>query len=191
MVLGFFIIFVCMAFILPTLRVYRANGVVPITFQNSESTHDLIGAYMKLLFVLVFISALSYEFFKFTEFFNHEYVTLTGWSLMIFSLIFMCIAQVQMKNSWRIGIDEKEVTELRTHGIFALTRNPIFAACVVALSGNFLVYSSTLNLIILVLGFVLVTIQIRLEEDHLSKIHKEKYADYKNKVKRRLFFKLS
>lgn len=187
MVLGFFIIFFCLAFVLPTVRGYRVNGVIPITFQNTESAHDLIGSYMKFLFVLIFISALSYEFFKFTEFFNHEYATLAGWILMILSLIFMCIAQVQMKNSWRIGIDEKEVTELRTHGIFSLTRNPIFAACIVALAGNFLVYSSALNLIILVLGIVLVTIQIRLEEEHLFKIHKEKYANYKNKVKRRLF----
>lgn len=188
MVLGFFIIFFCTAFVLPTVRVYRANGVSPITFQNSESAHDLIGAYMKLLFVLIFISASSYEFFKFTEFFNNEHTTLAGWVVMILSLIFMCIAQMQMKNSWRIGIDEKEVTELRTHGIFALTRNPIFAACIIALCGNFLVYSSALNLIILILGIVLMTIQIRLEEEYLSKIHKEKYADYKNTVKRRLFF---
>lgn len=188
MVLSFFILFFCMAFVLPTVRVYKANGVVPITFKNSESAHDLIGTYMKLLFVLIFISALSYEFFKFTEFFTNENATLVGWILMILSLIFMCAAQVQMKDSWRIGIDDKQVTELRTHGIFAFTRNPIFAATIVALSGNFLVYSTALNLIIFVLGIVLVTIQIRLEEEHLSKIHKENYADYKNKVKRRLFF---
>lgn len=106
---------------------------------------------------------------------------------MIASLIFMCIAQMQMKDSWRIGIDEKHVTTLRTHGIFSFIRNPIFAATIVALAGMFLVYPTVLNLIILILGIVLVTIQIRLEEEFLLKVHKEKYLDYKNKVKRRLF----
>lgn len=188
MVLGFFILFFLMAFVLPTVRVYRINRVNPITFQNSESAHDLIGSYMKLLMILVFISALSYEFYKFSEFFSSEKAVLVGWVFMILSLIFMCMAQIQMKNSWRIGIDEKQVTELRTNGIFGFTRNPIFAATIAALIGSFLVYSSVMNLIILIFGVTLITIQIRLEEEFLLKTHKEKYMNYKNKVKRRLFF---
>jgi len=187
LVLTFFIIFFCTAFVVPTLRVYKLNKVNPITFQSSDSAHDLIGKYMKLLMILVFISALSYEFFKFTEFFNNSEAYICGWFLMISSLIFMSVAQMQMKDSWRIGIDEKQVTVLRTDGIFGFTRNPIFAATIVALTGNFLVYSTVLNLILLIFGIVLVSIQIRLEEEHLYKIHKEKYLDYKNKVKRRLF----
>lgn len=187
MVLTFFIFFFCTAFVFPTVRVYRQNKINPITFQNSDSAHDLIGNYMKLLMISVFISALSYEFFKLPEFFINSTVYTLGWFLMISSLIFMSVAQMQMKDSWRIGIDEKQVTELRTNGIFGFTRNPIFAATIVALTGNFLVYSTVLNLILLIIGIVLVTIQIRLEEEYLYKIHKEKYLDYKNKVKRRLF----
>lgn len=187
MVLLFFIIFFCMTFVIPTVRVYRVTKVNPITFQKSDSAHDLIGSYMLLLMILVFISATSYEFFKFPEFFMNKEASTFGWILMIASLIFMCVAQMQMKDSWRIGIDEKQVTQLRTNGIFGIIRNPIFAAIIIALAGKFLVYSTVLNLIILIVGIVLVTIQIRLEEEHLYKIHKEKYLDYKNKVKRRLF----
>lgn len=188
MVLGFFIIFFCTAFVVPSIRVYKVSGVNPITFKNTGSAHDLIGNYMKLLMTLVFVSALSYEFFKFPEFFILKEALITGWIMMIASLVFMCMSQLQMKDSWRIGIDEKHVTTLRTDGIFGFTRNPIFAATIIALIGNFLVSPTVLNLIILIFGIVLVTIQIRLEEEHLQKIHKEKYSDYKNKVKRRLFF---
>ena len=187
MVLGFFIIFFCMAFVIPSIRIYRKSGVNPITFQNTESAHDLIGNYMKVLMFLIFISALSYEFFRMPSFFINTEMNIVGWILMIASLIFMCIAQMQMKDSWRIGIDEKNSTVLRTQGIFGFTRNPIFAATIVALTGMFLIYSTALNLIILILGIVLVTIQIRLEEEFLLKIHKENYLEYKNKVKRRLF----
>lgn len=191
MVLLFFIIFFLLAFVLPTVRVYRLNGVNPITFKSSGDAHDLIGSYMKVLMLLVLVSslrALPFDVFHHFEFFNNENLVSAGWTLMIASLLFMCTAQIQMKDSWRIGIDENQKTVLRTIGVFGVTRNPIFAALIVALLGNFLVYSSVLNLILLIIGILLITIQIRLEEEHLLKMHQQDYVDYKNKVKRRLFF---
>lgn len=191
MVLIFFIIFFCTAFVLPSMRIYRASGVSPVTFKNSESAHDLIGLYMKVLMLLVLVSSfhsLPFDVFQYAEFFNEKKLVIIGWTLMVASLLFMCTAQVQMKDSWRIGIDQNQKTVLRTNGIFSVTRNPIFAAVIIALLGNFLVYSTVLNLIILIMGILLVSIQIRLEEEHLLKIHQQDYIDYKNKVKRRLFF---
>lgn len=191
MVLLFFIIFFLLAFVLPTVRVYRLNGVNPITFKSSGNAHDLIGSYMKVLMLLVLVSslrALPFDVFHYFEFFNNENLVSAGWTLMIASLLFMCTAQIQMKDSWRIGIDENQKTVLRTSGVFGVTRNPIFAALIVALLGNFLVYSSVLNLILLIVGILLITIQIRLEEEHLLKMHQQDYVDYKNKVERRLFF---
>lgn len=190
-VLIFFIVFFCTAFVLPSWRIYRLNGVSPITFTNSGSAHDLIGLYMKVLMFLVLISSLHslpVDVFHSAEFFNDKNLVIVGWTLMIVSLLFMCTAQIQMKDSWRIGIDQNQKTVLRTKGIFGVTRNPIFAAVIVALLGHFLVYSSVLNLIIFIVGILLVTIQIRLEEEYLLKAHQQDYIDYKNKVKRRLFF---
>lgn len=191
MVLIFFIIFFSTAFVLPSMRIYRASGVSPVTFKNSESAHDLIGLYMKVLMLLVLVSSfhsLPFDVFQYAEFFNEKKLVIIGWTLMVASLLFMCTAQVQMKDSWRIGIDQNQKTVLRTNGIFSVTRNPIFAAVIIALLGNFLVYSTVLNLIILIMGILLISIQIRLEEEHLLKIHQQDYIDYKNKVKRRLFF---
>lgn len=190
-VLLFFIIFFCTAFVLPSVRIYRVSGVSPVTFKNSGSAHDLVGFYMKVLMLLVLVSSLHslpVDIFQYAQFFNDKNLVIIGWILMVASLLFMCTAQLQMKDSWRIGIDQNQKTILRTKGIFSVTRNPIFAAIIIALLGNFLVYSTVLNLIILVIGILLVTIQIRLEEEHLLKIHQQDYIDYKNKVKRRLFF---
>lgn len=188
MLISFYLIYFCLAFVIPTIRVYRVNGVNPITFSNSGSAHDLIGLYMKLLMILILISALSYEFYKFEEIFNYKNVSIFGWVLMICSLIVMCMAQMEMKDSWRIGIDEKQETTLRTTGIFSFSRNPIFASLIISLVGNFLVYATILNLVILIMGILLITIQIRLEEEFLLKSHQGKYAAYQSQVKRRLFF---
>ncbi|MYD46543.1 MAG: isoprenylcysteine carboxylmethyltransferase family protein [Gammaproteobacteria bacterium] len=35
-------------------------------------------------------------------------------------------SQYQMGQSWRIGVDENEKTELVTHGMFSCSRNPIY-----------------------------------------------------------------
>jgi protein-S-isoprenylcysteine O-methyltransferase Ste14 len=48
------------------------------------------------------------------------------------------IAQYQMSNSWRIGIDEKNKTELVTKGIF-YSRNPIFLGMIISILGIFLI----------------------------------------------------
>mgnify|MGYP003635593772 CR=1 FL=1 len=36
------------------------------------------------------------------------------------------LSQIQMGDSWRIGVDQQETTALITHGIYAKSRNPIY-----------------------------------------------------------------
>jgi protein-S-isoprenylcysteine O-methyltransferase Ste14 len=45
------------------------------------------------------------------------------------------VAQVAMGRSWRIGVDDSETTELVITGPFALVRNPIFSATLLAFLG--------------------------------------------------------
>ncbi|MBY0414804.1 MAG: isoprenylcysteine carboxylmethyltransferase family protein, partial [Bdellovibrionales bacterium] len=97
------------------------------------------------------------------------------------------IAQIQMSNSWRIGIDEKNKTELMTFGLFNFSRNPIFTGMVVSQLGFFLYQSTPLNLSLLIIAFFLISIQIRLEEEFLLKQHGDIYLVFKNKVPRWLF----
>jgi protein-S-isoprenylcysteine O-methyltransferase Ste14 len=105
---------------------------------------------------------------------------------MIFALIWVITAQLQMKNSWRIGIDNTTKAELVTHGLFQFSRNPIFLGMTISLVGFFLVVPTLIALIFLLMGSVLMQIQIRLEEEYLMKEHVQIYLDYKNRVKRML-----
>jgi protein-S-isoprenylcysteine O-methyltransferase Ste14 len=108
----------------------------------------------------------------------------TGLGFLVFALIWTIIAQGHMKNSWRIGIDTETRTELIMTGLFGLSRNPIFFGMILSLVGLFLTTPNALTAIFLTLGYVLIQIQIRLEEEFLTSQHGQNYLTYKEKVRR-------
>jgi protein-S-isoprenylcysteine O-methyltransferase Ste14 len=63
-------------------------------------------------------------------------------------------------------------------GLFRLLRNPIFLSMRVALLGLFMVVPTAATLAVLVAGEILVQVQVRLEEAHLSGMHCEQYEAY-------------
>jgi len=68
---------------------------------------------------------------------ENETLVYIGWALLILSLVLIWFAQTNMKDSWRIGIDEKNKTELVTDGFFSISRNPIFLGIMIANVGSF------------------------------------------------------
>ena len=94
-----------------------------------------------------------------------------------------------MRDSWRIGIDEENKTELVTNGFFAISRNPIFLGIMIANIGLFLVLPNAFTLLIIALSTVSINTQIRLEEEFLVKEFGEKYTEYKQSVNRWITFK--
>ena len=83
-----------------------------------------------------------------------------------------------------VGIDTQRRTELVQHGLFAISRNPIFLAMRVNLLGLFLISPSAASLAILVAGEILMQVQVRLEEQHLLNMHPTLYASYQQNVRR-------
>lgn len=55
---------------------------------------------------------------------------------------------------------------------------------ILSLVGLFLTTPNMFTILFLILGYVLIQIQIRLEEDFLSKEHRQEYSNYKQKVRR-------
>jgi protein-S-isoprenylcysteine O-methyltransferase Ste14 len=107
-----------------------------------------------------------------------------GVSLLLFSPVWTVLAQAQMGESWRTGIDQKHRTNLVQSGVFSLSRNPIFFGMMVTLLGLFLVIPNALTLLALVMGVVLIQIQVRLEEQFLANSHGDEYTEYKYRVRR-------
>lgn len=187
----YFVVYFGIAFIAKSLIVKKRIGKNPLVLPNDESAYGLIGFYFKLTMIFMFAYVLLFAFVPklYDQFLPITHLdTLTvkyiGLGLLALSLIWTIIAQGNMKNSWRIGIDTETKTELITTGLFKLSRNPIFFGMIISLVGLFLTTPNALTGLFLILGYVLIQIQIRLEEEFLTNQHGQKYAVYKQKVRR-------
>lgn len=89
-----------------------------------------------------------------------------------------------MADSWRIGIDHKNETELITKGLFSLSRNPIFLGIFIANLGLFFVIPNAFTLLINAWSFSTIQTQVRLEEDFLENEHGKVYEGYCGMVRR-------
>jgi protein-S-isoprenylcysteine O-methyltransferase Ste14 len=103
---------------------------------------------------------------------------------LVISICWVVIAQFQMGKSWRVGIDTHVKTELVIHGLFRISRNPIFLGMMVQLLGLFLVLPDAITLAILLAAYILISVQIRGEEEHLRELHPDAYPAYCCKVRR-------
>ncbi|MEI6949895.1 isoprenylcysteine carboxylmethyltransferase family protein [Paraflavisolibacter sp. H34] len=183
--------YLLVTFVLPSWRVYRRTGINPVTFGSSDTAHDYIGKMMKvataLLVAVVLLYSVSPAVYRYVvpvEYLEGAGARVAGLLLLHASLIWIMVAQVQMRNSWRIGIDEKNRTELVTCGVFRYSRNPVFLGMLVSVLGVFLVLPSAGNLVVLAGTYLLIQIQIRLEEEYLTRQHGVDYKNYQKRVRR-------
>jgi protein-S-isoprenylcysteine O-methyltransferase Ste14 len=189
--LAFFVVYFMLTFAMRAALVYRRTGINPLVLPARDDAYGYVGRAFKIVIASVAVFVCIEAFAPATlqglgriKLFRGEMLAATGWSLMIVSLAWLLVAQSQMGNSWRVGIDEKRKTELVTHGLFAISRNPIFLGMRVTLAGLFLATPSAITLAIAVAGELLMQVQVRLEEAHLSNLHGERYAQYGQQVRR-------
>lgn len=181
------------AFVIPTYRTYKQTGINPITFGKNDNAHDYIGFIMKVLIVLLFVAVLTYSmsekmysYLVPISYLQTQILTITGLALIHIALVCISFAQFQMSNSWRIGIDEENKTKLVTDGVFSISRNPIFLGMIISVLGLFLILPNTLTFFLTITTYIVIQIQIRLEEEFLQKQHAQDYVNYKLKTKRLL-----
>ena len=181
----------CAAFFWRTYIVWKRTGVNPVVFKASDDARDYIGRIFKFLFGLVTAVVLAYSFlpeiYRYAlpvSWLEHSWLRWMGVSLLLLSFGWTVLAQAQMGESWRIGIDQKLRTNLVQSGAFSLSRNPIFLGIMVTLLGLFLVIPNALTLVALVMGVVLIQIQVRLEEEFLANSHGDEYTEYRRRVRR-------
>jgi protein-S-isoprenylcysteine O-methyltransferase Ste14 len=88
-------------------------------------------------------------------------------------------AQLDMGDSWRIGVDPSETTTLVRTGVFGWVRNPIFTAMITFGFGIALVTPNLVAIAGSVLLLVTIELQVRVvEEPHLLTVHGDAYRDY-------------
>ena len=116
-------------------------------------------------------------------------VKLAGLVLLICGLVIFALALISFGNSWRVGIDKKAPGELVSHGIFSISRNPIFLALVLYASGTFLINGQMILLLFAVAIAVGVHYQILQEEAFLLQQYGRAYQDYCARTGRYITFR--
>ncbi|MFD0836550.1 methyltransferase family protein [Mariniflexile aquimaris] len=187
----YMIVYFLLVFVIRSVLVWKKTGINPFTFNKTDDAHSFNG---KVFSIISFIELIVVGIYAFK---NHWYDYLLpfwylenamaqkiGWGLLILSLLFVWIAQTQMANSWRIGIDEKNKTTLVTSGFFSISRNPIFLGIMIANIGLFLVIPNAFTLLITTLSSISMNTQIRLEEEFLKNEFGKEYIEYAKRVRR-------
>jgi protein-S-isoprenylcysteine O-methyltransferase Ste14 len=113
------------------------------------------------------------------------WIQVAGITVAVIGIAATVYAQLEMGDSWRIGVDEQETTTLVHTGVFGRVRNPIYTAMFTFGLGIALL---TPNLVACV-GFVLLvtTIELqvrRVEEPYLLRRHGDAYRAYTASVGR-------
>jgi len=188
---AYLLIYFLLVFVIRSILLKVKTGVNPLTFNKTDDAHGYNGKVFTVIslleFIVVGIYAFKTEWYQYLlPFWYLENDTLSkiGWGLLVLSLVIVWIAQSQMANSWRIGIDQKNKTELITKGLFSISRNPIFLGIMIANIGLLLVIPNAFTLLIISLSTISINTQIRLEEDFLKQEFGNDYLEYAKKVRR-------
>jgi len=187
----YFLIYFFLVFVLRSFLLWKKTGVNPLTFNKGDDAHGYNG---KVFGIISFIELIVVSIYAFMPslhkyllpfwYLENESLQYVGWALLILSLIMVWLAQSNMRESWRIGIDEENKTELITSGFFAFSRNPIFLGIMIANVGLFLVLPNAFTLLIIALSTTSINTQVRLEEEFLEEEFGDKYLEYKSTVRR-------
>jgi protein-S-isoprenylcysteine O-methyltransferase Ste14 len=89
-----------------------------------------------------------------------------------------------MGKSWRIGIDQAETLELRTQGLFAVSRNPIFLGMLGLVVGLAIWSPTAVTVAALAVSYVALEVQIRAEEAYLERTLGDPYRAYRARTPR-------
>lgn len=188
--LTYLIVYLTVAFVLPTYRVWKRTGLNPVTFGGTDSAHDYVGMLFKMVMLILLLATGARallpavdEYLIPISWLEIDLFRYVGYALLLASLVWVVTAQVQMADSWRIGIDSSK-TQLVSTGLFGVSRNPIFLGMMGTLLGLLLVLPNALTLTIFALGFALMQIQVRLEEEFLRRSQEGEYEEYANRVRR-------
>ncbi len=116
---------------------------------------------------------------------NHGWIGGAGLVLATCGLGATLYTQLDMGESWRVGVDTTETTALVRTGTFGLVRNPIFTAMIVFTLGEALLAPNPVAIAVFLIFVAAVEISVRsVEEPYLRRIHGDDYRDYTARVGR-------
>lgn len=181
------VIFLLFAMVLPSVRLRQRTGRLAfVLHQQANPFQQVLGLSMGLFILGMTVWSVLYALLggeALGVWSAPASIRWVGWGVAGGGLLVTMVAQAQMGPSWRIGID-RERTELVTGGLFAVVRNPIFTGMLLVVTGIALVTPSAWTVMAWANYVLLVSLQVRLEEEHLMRLHGDTYRAYAARVGR-------
>jgi protein-S-isoprenylcysteine O-methyltransferase Ste14 len=101
-----------------------------------------------------------------------------GAVMAVVGLATMSVAQLQLGDAWRIGIEWSARPGLVTHGLYRWSRNPVFVGLLLAMLGYALVLPTAVSWAVILMAAVLVRGQVLEEERYLFTAYGSAFRDY-------------
>ncbi len=190
----YYCVFLIALFIIPSYLNYKRTGINPFKFSKEETAINYVGKAYKIISAFAFVTILLNAFLTSTmqyvvpiEYLQNDILVWVGLGFIHLAFLIIFIAQRNMANEWRIGIDNENKVNLITKGMFGISRNPIFLGVIIVFIGLFLIIPNAVTVVILVSGVIVIQVQVRLEEEFLLNQLGKEYKEYISKVKRWVF----
>lgn len=181
---GYVILFL-LSIIFLVVRVKAQTGVFPIV-KNKGGVYGFTDRIVLLSYVLMIANVLAYVFFDLEIFERLDVMNMkiTGIVLVSVALLGMFISQLQMGKNWRIGVDQKNKTDIVEGGFFKYIRHPIYLFANFIGLGILFVVPWMGSLFLFFILWIALSIQARVEEEFLLQKHGKKYQNFMNKRNR-------
>lgn len=185
--LALYVTFAILAFGWRTIIQYRRTGDTGLRLHAEPNTAQW---WAKLLFIVAILIGLAAPIAAVAGVQNvaaldKRWLHIAGVVATVVGILLTLAAQVSMGNSWRIGVDKTERTDLVTEGAFTVARNPIFSAMLVTAAGLAMMIPNIVSILGLLALLLALEVQVRLvEEPFLLSLHGENYRAYADRVGR-------
>jgi protein-S-isoprenylcysteine O-methyltransferase Ste14 len=164
--------------------VLRRQGIQAMKFGDIDKTDFLIPPFALLYFYVVLAAAFNWPTFSKQEFFHSNVISWVAVLFCVMGLLLLLWSIVSFRQSFRVGIDADHPDKLITDGVFAVSRNPIYAALAIILISEFLILPNWITLIYVAAAMWMLHRQVLREEDYLRRHYGQAYLEYCNRVRR-------
>ena len=179
-------IILLLGMVLTRALLLKRQGIQAMNFGKMDKTDFLIPPFAFFYFYLVFAAAFHFPTVSTQEFFHSDTISWLGVLVCLAGLLLLLWSLVSFGRSFRVGIDTEHPDKLATSGIFAFSRNPIYVAFALILSGQFLIFSNWILLLYIGAAIWLFHRQVLREEEYLRQQYGKEYLEYCNRVRRYL-----
>ncbi len=174
------LVFFALAFGLRSLIQYRRTGSTGLRLPSRDAgAPEWIGSLLFAVALVLIVAAPIAVLAGLAAVDVPTTLNVLGLALAVAGSAVTIWAQLDMGDSWRVGVDANERTELVTRNIYRVVRNPIFSAMVAAAVGLALTVPSWISLLAVLTLVVGLEVQVRLvEEPYLAAVHGDSYDRY-------------